>query len=142
MPGVATKVALIIAAMSALAVPASAQESDIAGNYDVKFEEVQNSCTNTGMTLRRENVELTRGAKKRIDVTIPMVPLMKGATSKGGKFNAKAKKGATAIQGVDGKFSITGTVKDGVLQLVLVGEYFSGDKPLCTQSWNASGLKK
>jgi hypothetical protein len=67
---------------------------------------------------------------------------MKGATSKGGKFNAKAKKGGTAIQGVDGKFSVTGTVKDGVLQLVLVAEYYNGEKPLCTQSWNASGLEK
>jgi hypothetical protein len=132
-----------VACLMAIASPAAAQDgADIAGTYDVKFEEVQNSCKDTGMTLRRSSVELSRGARKRMDVTIPMVPIMKGVASKGGKFNAKAKKGATAIQGLDGKFSSSGHVKDGVLQMVFVAEYFNGDEPLCTQSWNASGIKK
>src|SRR5262245_34244783 len=87
MSRLAGSVAFVVA-LSALAPAAAiADEPDISGKYDTKFEEVQNSCTNTGMTLRREDVELTRGKQKRLDVTIPMVPLMKGATSKGGKFN-------------------------------------------------------
>jgi hypothetical protein len=116
--------------------------ASIAGVYEIKFEEVQNSCDATGMTLTRSTVELHKGARKRMDVIIPAVPIMKGVASKGGKFNAKVKKGATAIQGVDGKFSVSGHVKDGVLQMVFVAEYYRGEAPLCTQSWNASGVKR
>jgi hypothetical protein len=126
-----------------LAFPAHADdESSIVGEYRVKFEEVQNSCSSTGMTLDKSTVEITAGKRKRIDVTIPMVPLMKGVASKGGKFKAKARLGATAIQGVKGKFSASGRVSDDVIQMVFIAEYFRGDNPLCTQSWNASGVKK
>src|SRR5262245_12728122 len=132
-------------AVALLAVPAGAlaeDGDDIAGKYDVKFDEVQNSCQNTGIVLRKSTIELYKGARKRMDVTIPMVPIMKGVASKGGKFKAKAQKGRTAIQGLDGKFAVSGRVNDGVMQMVLIAEYFQGDKALCTQSWNASGVKK
>ena len=132
-------------ALAMLALPASVmadEGDDIAGNYDVKFDEVQNSCENTGISLRKSTIELSKGQRKRMDVTVPMVPIMKGVASKGGKFKAKAQKGPTAIQGVDGKFSVSGRVNDGVIQMVFIAEYFQGEKALCTQSWNASGIKK
>lgn len=133
--------AVFACAFVLVAVEARADNASVAGKYKVKFEEVQNSCTNTGMTLDKATVEITRGKRKRIDVTIPMVPLMKGVASKGGKFKAKAKLGKTAIEGIKGKFSVSGRVSDDVIQLVFIAEYFQGKKPLCTQSWNASGVK-
>jgi hypothetical protein len=43
---------------------------------------------------------------------------------------------------MDGVFSVAGRVSsDGMLSLVLVGEYQTQGKPLCTQSWNLSGIK-
>lgn len=141
MPGRLAAIALAFS-LVLVALPAEADSGSIAGFYKVKFEEVQNSCTNTGMTLDKSTVEITRGKRKRIDVTIPMVPLMKGVASKGGKFKAKAKLGTTAIKGVKGRFSVSGRVNDDVIQMVFIAEYFRGTKPLCTQSWNASGLKK
>jgi hypothetical protein len=129
----------------AVAMPAAFAQDDgaaIAGSYEVKFDEVQNSCQDTGIVLRKSTIELSKGARKRLDVTVPMVPIMKGVASKGGKFKAKAQKGPTAIQGVDGKFSVSGRVSDGVIQMVFIAEYFQGEKALCTQSWNASGVQK
>ena len=136
------KAAAVAFAVVSFALPVHADNGEIAGKYQVKFEEVQNSCNGTGMSLHKAEIEIFRGKRKRIDVTVPMVPIMKGVASKGGKFKAKAKRGATAIKGVDGKFSVSGRVNDGVIQMVFIAEYFKGKQPLCTQSWNASGVKK
>jgi hypothetical protein len=32
--------------------------------------------------------------------------------------------------------------EDGMVSLVMVGEYQTAGRPLCTQSWNLSGLRK
>jgi hypothetical protein len=70
---------------------------------------------------------------------------MVGIPAKSGKINAKTtKKVATTVQGLDGKYGVSGRVDDnGVLQLVLVAEYTRQDngKPHCTQSWNVSGVR-
>jgi hypothetical protein len=141
--------AAAVAVAAALLVPAgdaSAQNRDrdieqIAGKYEVKFEEVQSSCSTTGMNLQRATVELSQKGRN-LQVTIPAMPVMSGRVSRGGRFKAEAKKGGTAIRGVDGRFTISGRVNRGVIQLVLIAEYFQGRKPLCTQSWNGSGVDK
>lgn len=115
---------------------------DISGKYRVKFEEVQNSCTSTSMSLSQATVELAQPSRRKLRVQIPKVPKMEGRVSKGGKFKAKGKKDDTPTKGVNGRFSISGRVRDGVIQFVLIAEYYRGDKPLCTQSWNASGVGK
>ena len=57
-------------------------------------------------------------------------------------MKATSKLGPTSIQGLDGRFSVAGTVnEDGVLQMVLVAEYYVNKKPYCTQSWNVSGVR-
>ena len=56
-------------------------------------------------------------------------------------LKATSKLGPTSIEGLDGKFSVAGHVDDGVLSLVFVAEYYAQKKPLCTQSWNISGLR-
>ena len=43
---------------------------------------------------------------------------------------------------MDGVFSVAGRITgEGMLSLVMVGEYQTAGKPLCTQSWNLSGLR-
>jgi hypothetical protein len=148
----ALKALAFISAFSAIALPSVSsaepvearpmQVQQAVGDYVTKFEEVSNNCKNTGINLSKATVKLERVKGRSIALTVPMVPFLRGAVRKGGKFRAKAKKGKTAIAGVDGRFSAGGRVGDGKIQFVFIAEYFRGKEPLCTQSWNATGTKK
>jgi len=150
-----TKLTMVVAAVlaTALVAPGGADaqkkkkaqpEDELAaavGNYTVKFEEIANNCTRTGMTLRKGTVEIGK-FKSDMTLTVPMTSTMYGSPPRKGKFRVKSKLGGTGIQGVLGKFSASGRANDGVIQFVLIAEFFTGkNKPLCTQSWNASGVK-
>ena len=71
-----------------------------------------------------------------------MVPILSGTVSRGGKFQAEVKRGKTAISGVDGRYSIAGRVDGTAIQFLFIAEYYRADKPLCTQSWTATGARK
>jgi len=131
---------LAAAAITAGAAPARADNKAVTGTYDVKYDEVSNNCTNVGMTFRRGTLTI---AEKRgsLTVDIERIPMMVGSRPKHGKVKAHSKLGPSSIRGLDGKFSIAGRVDDGVLQMVFVAEYYVKGKPLCTQSWNVSGLR-
>jgi len=113
---------------------------DISGTYDVKYDEVSNNCTNVGQSFTRGTLKIDE--KKGLVVNIDLVPIMQGSEPKAGKLKATSKLGPSVIQGLDGKYSVAGRVDDGVLQLVFVAEYYVKSKPLCTQSWNVSGLRQ
>lgn len=133
-------------ALLVLAGPVRAQKRPdvpVAGAYEVAFDKVSDNCHDaSGMNLGTLTVEVGESKKGRVAVTMPMVPLMKGVASRGGKFKADAKRGKTAIQGVDGRFSIAGRVEGSKIQFLFIAEYYAGDKPLCTQSWNAAGARR
>jgi hypothetical protein len=124
--------------------------ADVAGAYDVKFEEMSTNCDPVRFTYTRGTVKVAT-AKSSLTVNISisptgaMIPQMNGVPAKSGKINAKTpKKQPTTIDGIEGKFGVSGRVDDtGVLQLVLVAEYTkqADGKPLCTQSWNVSGVR-
>jgi len=78
-----------------------------------------------------------------VQVDIDRTPLMVGKAAKTNKLSAKSPKaGHTPIEGMDGMFSVAGRITtEGMVSLVMVGEYQTAGKPLCTQSWNLSGLK-
>ena len=115
----------------------------LAGTYAVRFEEVSNNCgpAGIGMNLGSAKVAVSEShGGHAIQVTIPSVPIMSGTASKGGKFRAVARRGKTAIQGVDGRFSLAGRVDGkGSMKVLFIAEYYRGKKPICTQSWNARG---
>ncbi|HTJ46858.1 MAG TPA: hypothetical protein VL463_32365 [Kofleriaceae bacterium] len=115
-------------------------KGDVAGTYDVKYDEVSNNCTSTGMTFTRGTLKIEQ--KKNVVVNIDLVPIMQGSEPKAGKIKATSKLGASVIQGLDGRFSVAGRVDEGVLQLVFVAEYYVKGKPLCTQSWNVAGVRQ
>lgn len=127
----------------ALAAPASAQ--NVAGAYEAKFEEMSTNCDPVRFAYTHAIVKIDT-AKNTLRVNIDTIPLMTGIPAKSGKINAKTpKKLATTIDGIDGKYHVSGRVDDsGVLELVLVAEFTRTDngKPLCTQSWNLRGVRQ
>ncbi|RMH40424.1 MAG: hypothetical protein D6689_13860 [Deltaproteobacteria bacterium] len=146
-----TWIAAGLAVLAAVA-PARAQKAkprieDIVGDYKVKFDEIANNCTQTGMSLRKGVVTLAidrKGNRKRwFSVSIPIAPVMFGSEPRDGKFRVRAPRAGTGIRGVLGEFNASGRAASGVIQFVYIAEFFTKDgKPLCTQSWNVSGVKQ
>ena len=136
-------VAASVLAVASIATPAFA-DANVAGTYEVKFEEMSTNCSPPPITYTRGNLRVDI-AKSSMRVNIDTIPQMVGIPAKSGKINAKMpKKLASTVQGLDVKSTVSGRVDDnGVLQLVLVAEYTRTDngKPHCTQSWNVSGVR-
>jgi hypothetical protein len=122
----------------ALVLATSVARADESGVYDVKYEQVSTNCQ---APLNYPHGKLAIARKgNQITVDIDRTPLMSGIPAKNGKINAKSKSGGTMIEGMQGVFSVAGRVTpEGQLHLVMVGEYTSNGKPLCSQSWNVSG---
>jgi hypothetical protein len=128
------------AALLALSTPAHAD--DLAGSYDVKFEQVSTNCEHPVAYPQHGTLKIeVKGGDLQVD--IDRTPMMIGKAAKPGKISAKSPKpGHTPIQGMDGVFSVAGRITaEGMLSLVMVGEYQTAGKPLCTQSWNLAGLR-
>lgn len=122
----------------ALMVLAGTATADVTGIYDVKFEEVSTNCTSP---LRYPPGKMTiKIIGNSLTVDIDRTPLMGGIPSKTNKISAKSKPGGTMVDGMTGVFSVAGKVTpEGLLSLVMVGEYSAKGRPLCTQSWNVNG---
>ena len=136
------KLAVLI--VLAVAAPAFAEDSDVAGVYDVQFEESGSTCNPPPVALGR--AKLTIEVKKGVvTVNTDLIPLMTGTVQKEkGKIAAKTTKiVGTTVQGLSAKYSTAGRVDGGMLQLVMTAEYIRQDtgKPYCTQAWNVSGLR-
>ena len=123
-----------------LAGVAPAFADDVAGTYDVKYEEVSTNCPSP---LRYPHGTLEIKVKgTSVTVDIDRTPLMQGSVAKNGKVSAKSKLGPTSLDGMTGVFSVGGKITpEGMLAFVMVGEYQAGGKPLCSQSWNVAGSK-
>jgi hypothetical protein len=132
----------VAATLLAFAAPASAQEAGATGSYNVKFQEISNSCTEVGLALSKGTLAISRAGKQALEVKLPQVPVLRGKARKGGKFKVAASKSPTALSGVDGSFSAAGRRDESSVQLVLVAEYYRDGKPLCTQSWDVSGARR
>jgi len=118
-----------------------------ADSYEVKFEQVSTNCEHPLSYPARGSIKIdVKGDDLQVD--IERTPLMVGKAPKSGpkigKISAKSPKpGHTPIEGMDGSFSVAGRItEDGMVALVMVGEYQTAGRPLCTQSWNLSGLRK
>src|SRR5688572_22457018 len=103
-----------IALLSTLALTAGVASADnadaVAGRYEVKYEEVTSNCQNTGMVLLRGVMDVTKRKATTVAVDIDRIPLMAGAAAKQGRIKATSKLGPTSIQGLDGRFSIAGSI--------------------------------
>jgi len=132
----------VVVGAGVLAVTAPAYADDISGAYEVKFEQVSTNCEHPIAYPQHGTIKIeVKGGDIQVD--IERTPLMVGKSTKTNKISAKSPKpGHTPIQGMDGVFSVAGRVtSEGMLALVMIGEYQTEGKPLCTQSWNLSGLR-
>lgn len=123
--------------------PAAAHADDLNGQYDVKFEPVSTNCQSPLTYPQHGTLKIdVKGSDLQVD--IERTPLMVGKSNKTGKISVKSPRpGHTMLEGMDGVFSIAGRITgEGMLSLVMVGEYTHNGAPLCTQSWNLSGLRK
>jgi hypothetical protein len=123
--------------------PAFADEN-VAGTYDVKFEEAGSTCNPNPVTFTKSKVviDVKKGALR---VNIETIYEMVGVPQKNGKISAKTTKiVGTTVQGLSAGYSAAGRVDNGMLQLVLTAEYVRQDnnKPYCTQAWNVGGVRK
>ena len=75
-------------------------------------------------------------------IEIQVAGMVGASPGRDGKLKAASKLGPSTIDGLDGRFSVSGRVSDGMMQLVFVAEYFHKRKPFCVQSWNVSGLRQ
>lgn len=131
----------LLAAFLLTLAAAPALADDVAGTYDVKYEEVSTNCPSPlKYTMGKLEVQKT---KTGIQVDIDRTPVMSGSAAKSGKISAKSKSGPTMLDGMNGTFSVAGKITpEGMLSLVMVGEYTAGGKALCSQSWNVVGSKQ
>jgi hypothetical protein len=124
-----------------LAFASAAHADDMAGSYEVKFEQVSTNCEHPVAYPAHGSIKIeVKGSDLHVD--IERTPLMTGKPTSNGKVSAKSRPGHTPVEGMDGVFSVAGKISpDGILSLVMIGEYQSAGKPLCTQSWNVSGYR-
>jgi hypothetical protein len=130
----------ILGAGVAIALPAHAD--DLTGSYEVKFEQVSTNCEHPLAYPAHGTMKIDqKGGDLQVD--IERTPIMVGKPNKTNKLSARSPKpGHTPIAGMDGVFSVAGRITgEGMLSLVMVGEYQTAGKPLCTQSWNLAGLR-
>lgn len=128
----------VLLALAGMSMMVGTAAADVTGIYDVKFEEVSTNCTSPlRYTPGKLTIKITGNS---LTVDIDRTPLMGGIPSKTDKISAKSKPGGTMVEGMTGVFSVAGKVSpEGLLHLVMVGEYSANNKPLCTQSWNVNG---
>lgn len=128
--------------LGVLAFAAAARADDLAGSYEVKFEQVSTNCEHPVAYPQHGSIKIeVKGNDLQVD--IERTPLMVGKPTKNGKVSATSPRaGHTPVEGMDGVFSVAGKISpDGIVSLVMIGEYQAAGKPLCTQSWNLSGLR-
>ena len=132
--------------VAVLAAAAPAHADDLAGAYEVKFEQISTNFEHPLAYPQQGTVKIeVKGVDMQVD--IDRTPRMVGKTKPGKvseprKVSAKSPKaGHTPKEGMDGMFSVAGRgTTEGMLSLVMGGEYQAAGRPLCTQSWNLSGL--
>ncbi|HVV87530.1 MAG TPA: hypothetical protein VHE35_31030 [Kofleriaceae bacterium] len=133
--------AFLVAASAALPAVASADASDsLVGRYDVAFEQVTSNC-DQGLTLAKASMAIEKkGAGVSVD--LPKVATLTGKAPKAGRLKAASAVARTSVAGLDGKFSIAGSIDDaGHVDAVFVGEFYKDAKPICTQSWHVTGTR-
>jgi hypothetical protein len=101
----------------------------VAGRFEVKYVAATSNCESIVMSLQHNAFEIKKMTANTVAVAIDRIPVMQGSANTGGRVTATSKLGPTAIQGIDGRFAVTGMVGgDGVLQMLLAAEYYKNGK--------------
>jgi hypothetical protein len=133
----------VIAVVFAAASPARADQP-VAGSYDVQFEEAASTCSPKPETLSKGKVVIAI-KKRELTVKFDTIYQMVGVAPKDGKISAKTKNLiGTSVGGLSARYSVSGHVDNGALELVLTAQYIRQDtnKPHCQQVWNVKGTSR
>ena len=142
----AMRIAYMCLVVTALVIAGSADRAaaqDGTATYAVTYLQVADDCEGKGMSFDKGDVVLASG-KGKVTVTVPGVPPLEGTqTQKRANSRFKAQAAApTSKPGISGRYSASGRVGKGKIQMVFIAEFYKGKKPLCTQSWSAQGNRK
>ena len=140
-----TRIFMMIAALSAsTSLPAAAQPADsgVAGTYGANFDEVANNCEGIGMTLREAPIVIRERGGGKVEIVVAGRAPLAGELGKGGKVRAVGREQVPGSPAAEARLAISGRVDARGLQMVFIAEYYSGDKPRCTQSWAVSGKRR
>lgn len=131
----------IAIACALVAAPAHADDT-IAGVYDVTFETMTSDCNPTPIALVRGKATI---AITKTGITLDLSPFPKlEGTVKDNKITVGSKRiFGTTVMGLLAKYSATGEVTGGKLELLFVADYIKqqGSKPYCKQPWKVTGGK-
>lgn len=141
----------VAVACLALAAPGAAAEpavAELAGSYEVAFDEVASSCGDRSLALSTATLVLGTGAGRtgerepRLTLRVPGLPELEGRPAAGGRFRVAAdtRRGRRARPA--GRFTAAGRVADGALSMVLVAELALADDSPCAQTWNVRGRRR
>lgn len=134
--------------VATLAVAASASAhadhaEAVTGRFAVKYAQVTSNCVGPRLKLHDGSMSVAATKTNGIEVTLDVeqLPALAGSARKGGRIKASSK--LVSVAGMDGKFSIAGTIKsDGSLEsMVFIAEYYDRGKAQCTQTWSVSGAR-
>ena len=132
-----------IAIMCALAAAPAYADDTVVGVYDVKFETMTSDCNPTPISLARGTLTIAV-TKTGVTLDVSPFPRLDGAVAKDGKITVGSKRVfGTTVMGLLAKYSATGVVTSGKLELLFVAEYIkqTGGKPHCKQPWKLTGEK-
>jgi len=133
----------LVLTMLAGASPAWA-DPNIAGSYDVQFEEVASTCNPKPETLAKGKL-LIAVKKSSLTMKFDSIYQMVGVAAKDGKINAKTKNLiGTSVGGLSARYSVTGRADNAAVELVLTAQYIRQDtsRPHCQQVWNIKGTRR
>lgn len=129
-------------ALLSLAAPAGAQSKGTT-TYAVTYMQVADDCEGKGMSMSKGEVSVITSGQGKVRLELAGVPPLEGnQAEKRGMSRFKAQAAApTKKTGISGRYSASGRVGKGKLQMVFIAEFYRGKKPLCTQSWSAQGTR-
>jgi hypothetical protein len=116
-------------------------DDTLSGVYEVKFEQAGSTCQADPTKLDKGKLAITV-KKTGVSITLDGRYEMTGNAPKDGAISAKTTKPiGTSVGGLSARYSVTGKVDAGTLQVALTAQYVRQDnnKPYCAQTWNATG---
>jgi len=123
---------LMLMSTSALAQPA-APAAKSSRNFVAKFKKIADDCKNPTVKFGVTQVTISALRKKRGRMSLGPGLLLKGSLA-GARFSMTTRRGNAVI-------TASGSVRKGVVSMLVIAEHYRGKTPVCTQTWNAKGKR-
>ena len=131
-------------ALLAILLLTASAHADVAGTYDVQFEEAAGTCEAKPEKYAKGSVTIAV-KKTKLTVKFDKIFEMVGTAPKDDKISAKTKVPiGTSMMGLSARYSVAGTANGSNVDLVVTALYVRQDnyKPHCQQVWNVKGTRR